>query len=128
LLIHTDASLCDNIVGIGYTIRVDQRTHENATFVEGNYTSMEAEFEALKQAAKTVTEFFDATEHIFFYTDCKALKQKLEDPEGKWAERVETLRSLLNWEWSVKWIPRERNDKADRLAHAGREQGAEHLT
>lgn len=123
LLIHTDASLSGNIVGIGYTIRVDGQTHENATFVEGDYTSMEAEFMALKQAAKVVSEFFEPKEHIFFYTDCKGLAEKLEDPKGKWADRVETIQSLLGPEWSMKWIPRERNNKADELAYTGRQRG-----
>jgi ribonuclease HI len=122
LLIHTDASLSDNIVGIGYTIRVNQETHENATYVEGDYTSMEAEFLALKEAAKVVAEFFDAKEHVFFYTDCKGLAKKLEDPDGKWAERVQKLKSILHRDWSVKWIPRERNNKADSLAHVGRDR------
>lgn len=127
MLIHTDASLSDNIVGIGYTIRVNQQTHENSTFVEGDYTSMEAEFMALKQAAEVVSEFFNEKEHIFFYTDCKGLAEKLENPDGKWAERVEKIRSILHQNWSVKWIPRERNNKADRLAHTGRRRGSSQL-
>lgn len=122
MLIHTDASLSDNIVGIGYTIRVNQETHENATYVEGDYTSMEAEFMALKEAAKVASEYFDAKEHIFFYTDCKGLAEKLENPDGKWGKRVKKLKSILKRNWSVKWIPRERNGKADRLAHTGRDR------
>lgn len=125
MLIHTDASLSDGIVGIGYTIRVNQRTHENATFLEGeDYTSMDGEFLALKEAAEVVSEFFDVNQHVFFYTDCQALARKLEDPDCvKWAERKETLSKLLKGNWSVKWIPRERNNKADELAHTGRRRG-----
>lgn len=122
LLIHTDASLSDGVVGIGYTIRVNQQTHENSTFVEGSYTSMEAEFLALKQAAKVVAEYFEAKEHIFFYTDCKSLSEKLKDPDGKWNKRVEALKSILQREWTVRWIPRERNNRADSLAHVGRDR------
>lgn len=126
LLIHTDASLSDGIVGIGYTIRADQQTHENSTFLEGeDYTSMDGEFLALKQAAEVVSEFFDTSQHIFFYTDCQALKRKLEDPDcQKWHERRRSLSELLKGNWSIKWIPRERNNKADELAHVGRRRGS----
>lgn len=123
LLIHTDASLSGNVVGIGYTIRANQTTHENATYVEGDYTSMEAEFMALKTAAQVAVEYFDSDEHIFFYTDCKALAEKIEDPCEDWADRAEELRSILAPEWTLKWIPRERNNKADSLAHTGRRRG-----
>jgi len=125
LLIHTDASLSDGIVGIGYTIRANERTHENATFIEGeDYTSMDGEFLALKQAAEVVAEFFETGQHIFFYTDCQALSEKLQNPQSsKWAERKKRLSELLKGNWSVNWIPRERNNKADELAHVGRRRG-----
>jgi ribonuclease HI len=129
LLIHTDASLSDEIVGIGYTIRVEDKTLENATFLEGNYSSMRGEFLAMKQAAETVAAFFEVTEHVFFYTDCQSLVDKLEDPDSEvWKNRRDSLEELLHGKWSVKWIPRERNNKADRLAHTGRDRGARRLT
>lgn len=49
LIIHTDASCGDGVVGVGYTIRMDGEVYEGKTHYEGNYTSMEAEYSLSKR-------------------------------------------------------------------------------
>lgn len=129
VIIHTDASCGDGVVGVGYTIRIDGNVHKGSTHFEGHYTSMEAEFLALKEAAHVAARFFPTKEHVFFYTDCQGLVEKMEDVNDteKWNDRrnrvVEILANggLYGSNWSVKWVPRERNRDADALAHTARD-------
>lgn len=128
LIIHTDASCGDRVVGVGYTIRIDGEVYEGATHYEGSYTSMEAEYLALKEAAQVAARFFGKREHLFFYTDCRGLVEKMEEPNGceKWNEKRDKLLSILGRvsAWSIKWVPRERNTDADALAHTARDSAA----
>lgn len=128
LIIHTDASCGDGVVGVGYTIRMDGEVYEGSTHYEGHYTSMEAEYLALKEAARVAARFFDSRQHLFFYTDCQGLVEKMEEPNGceKWNEKRDKLLSILARvsEWSIKWIPRDRNRDADALAHTARDSAA----
>lgn len=124
MIIHTDASCGDGAIGVGYTIRVGDELYEGSTIYEGSYTSMEAEYLALKEAAQSVVRFFDCDEHLFIYTDCAGLVDKMEEPNDsdKWNQNRNELLSILSElpEWSMKWIPRERNRDADSLASQAR--------
>jgi len=127
VIIHTDASCKENIVGLGYIIKnnSNNNTHENATFKTGDYSSMDAEYLAVREAAKVVENHFEAEMPVYFYTDCQALTKKLDNPDSdKWKKRVQELSLIMTQEFRVKWIPRERNRKADSLAGTGRRRGA----
>lgn len=125
MIIHTDASCKNNIVGIGYVIRDSGETHENATFETGNYTSMDGEYMAIREAAKVVQRHFDVEMVVYFYTDCQAVVDKLKDPQSvKWEKRAQELSLITTYDFEVKWTPRERNRKADSLAGNGRRRGA----
>lgn len=124
LIIHTDASCKEHIVGIGYIIRHENQNYENAAFEKGDYTSMDGEFIALREAATVAARHFDAQDPVLFYTDCQALVDKLNAPESdKWAKRAEELDLIMRQEFSVRWVPRERNREADSLAGTGRRRG-----
>lgn len=125
MIIHTDASCKGNVVGLGYVIRNNNQTHENATFEKGDYTSMDGEYMAIREAAKVVQQHFEAEMPVYFYTDCQAVANKLSDPQSaKWEKRAHELSLIVEYEFQVKWIPRERNRKADSLAGTGRRRGA----
>ena len=125
MIIHTDASCGDLEVGVGYTIQVDGEVYKGSTSFKGKFTSMEAEFLALKEAACVAAYHFDTKQHVFFYTDCQGLVEKMEEPNGdeKWNEKRSLLLSILKTigNWSIKWVPRERNRDADALANFARE-------
>lgn len=128
VIIHTDGSHSHGAVGIGYVIRDGQETYEGQASFEGNYTTMEAEFLALREAARDASDRVDPDEHLYFYTDCSGLVDKMEGPNEceEWDEKRQAfLRALAEaapaTRWSVSWVPRERNRDADALAHAARD-------
>lgn len=130
MIIHTDASCGDSAVGVGYVIRVDGRVYEGSSRFEGSYTTMEAEYLALREAAGAVAGMFNSDQQVFFYTDCSGLVTKMEEPNeaDPWIDRREELHVVLAeagfvpTSWTVQWVPRERNREADALAHAARDR------
>lgn len=123
--IHTDASCKENIVGIGYIIRDNNETHENATFEIGDYTSIDAEYMALRKALIVVQNQLNPQMPVYCYTDCQAVVNKLKNPQSdKWRKRAEELSLIAQFDFMVRWTPRENNRKADSLAGIGRRRGA----
>lgn len=86
---------------------------------------MDGEFMAIREAAKVVANFFEVKEPVYFYTDCQAVADKLEEPDSdKWRKRAEELSLIIQRGFRVQWVPRERNREADTLAGTGRRRGA----
>lgn len=109
-------------------IQHDGRTYEGKAYYEGSYTSMEAEYLALKEAARVAADFFNPNEHLFFYTDCQPLVDKLIGPTDceEWHERRQDFLGVLSEyanTWSLKWVPRKRNGEADALATTAMDKG-----
>lgn len=132
--VYTDASKGEGVFGIGYVI--DLRTGariEGKRYVDGEYTSMEAEWHAMMQgmeiASQNVTAYDSDIEVII---DCQPLVDKIRDPDDmyddKWFEyRSRALEALFEFEeWELYWRERsttEQNSRANRLAREALWQG-----
>lgn len=116
--LHTDARRTDDGIGLGFVFDIDGEVTKDCRYVEGDFTSMEAEFYALVEGVWRCTQFDVSTIHCF--VDCKPLVQQLERPtQEKWSEFRDSIRWLLNkFEyWGIKWVPREKNREADYLSN-----------
>lgn len=125
MIIFSDASCGDDVIGVGYVIRADDRQYIGSTYYEGEYTSMEAEYIALREAIETA-RWLHSDEYLNLYTDCDPLVHKLEAANGSDAwnrRRREFLAQMDGREWGLSWVPRERNREANRLAREGLAKG-----
>lgn len=129
--LHTDASHDEEVIGIAYVIEDDIENIylEGNRYVVGEYTSMEAEYRALMLGIHAASWQEDG--HLSVCTDCQPLVDKmnyLNHPSEKWNEMRSDCHELLNTfeGWTINYIPRSRNEAADRLAREalwlGREQ------
>lgn len=87
---------------------------------------MDAEYIALREAAEVVANFYDGRDMVFFHTDCQPLVRKLKKAESeKWSDRSDELGKILKGspEWTIRWVPRSRNESADSLAHTAMDEG-----
>lgn len=126
MLIFTDASCGEDVVGLGYVVKYDGEQYEGATYLEGDYTSMEAEYLALKEAIKATEWMRENDRNLDLYTDCDPLVGKMEQKNGckEWNERYEEFHELASdYNWTLRWIPRKRNGDADELASLGLRKG-----
>jgi ribonuclease HI len=128
--VYTDASRDDEIAGMGWQIVFDDGDiMEGQRYVEGSYTSMEAEYFAMLDGLRMARRYGDEVE---VYVDCDPLVRKMETPDGTsedWYQRRRgCLRLLRKFEsWSLEWKPRESNAAADRLAYEALENGRENM-
>lgn len=125
--VETDASRGDEVVGIGYVIR-STATYTGSAYYVGEYTSMEAEHLALVHGlSNALSESSGAVE---VYVDCQPLVGKIlgEEPlSANWSKRRDATHQLLDGfdYWSLKWIPRDENADANRLAQEAFWRGEE---
>lgn len=126
LLVFTDASCGEDVIGLGYIIRVNGQEYKGSTYIEGDYTSMEAEYLALKEAVQAAEWIRDTDSHLNLYTDCDPLARKMTQKNGcaEWNKRYDEFHELASdWAWHINWIPRTRNREADELASLGLRKG-----
>lgn len=116
--LYTDARRTDDGIGLGFVFDTNDGVTKDCKYVEGEFTSMEAEFYALVEGVWRCTRFDVDT--IYCFVDCKPLVQQMERPtQDKWATFRDSIHWLLNkFEyWGIRWIPREQNTEADYLSN-----------
>lgn len=132
--VFTDASKGEGVFGLGYVIDLKTGARiEGKRYVEGEYTSMEAEWHAMMQgieiAKQNVTSYDTDIEVI---VDCQPLVDKIREPDDmyddKWFNyRSRALEVLFDFEeWDLYWRERsttEQNKRANRLAREALWQG-----
>lgn len=119
--LHSDASHDDDVIGIAYIIddEIEDVHVEGKQYVYGDYTSMEAEYEAMMFGIHAASWYGGDT--LVVQTDCQPLVDKMYYPDAtsdKWFQMRKECHKLLNTfdVWEMNHVPRERNDAADRLA------------
>lgn len=119
--LHTDASHDEDVIGIAYIIEDDiEDIHvEGKQYIEGDYTSMEAEYHALMFGIHAASWYGGDT--LVVCTDCQPLVDKMYYPDAnsqKWYDMRSECHALLNTFdcWEMNHIPRSHNERADRLA------------
>lgn len=126
-IIYVDAARDDNIAGLGYTID-GEVSIEGKKYLEGNYTSMEAEFHALIEALRVASVESEIREMCEVYTDVKPLVTKMRYPDSEredWQEYRESFLWLAQKfdEYQLNWCSREYNERAHDLARTALESG-----
>lgn len=127
IVAYADASLKDNLLGIGYVIERynpiedEQRTLLEASHtllntdeIEGRVTSMEAEYRACITAARRATDYGD--ECLMLNTDSVAVVNKVDNDETI-SENGYYRHALLSFverfdNWELMWTSRDNNDLA----------------
>jgi len=130
LLIFTDASRGEEVIGIGYIIRINGEKYTNSTYIEGNYTSMEAEYIALKTAVEDSKFIRETDRRVDLYSDCDPLVRKMNKKNGseKWNKRHDEFQEVASdYNWNLHWVPRTNNRDADELASLGLRRGRDAL-
>ncbi len=128
VVIHTDASRDEHVSGIGYTIHNNDNTLTGKKFMQGHYTSMEAEFHALVEAVRVASQQFSVNEGCEIYTDCKPLVRKVcGGPEARddWEKYRQSAHWLLDKfaDWDIYHVCRESNTEAHDLARQALKEG-----
>lgn len=126
LIVHSDG--CHrpdtNGVGIGWVIKewqsggTPEQVSEGNDFIEGSYTSVEAEYMALIRAAREAVEY--ATDLVIFYCDCEPVINKIYNnrelaDDGKYLRSWNISKDRFD-DYELLWIPREHNGVADSQA------------
>lgn len=124
--VYTDAARDGCIVATGWKIVLDDGTEETGKrYLDGQYTSMEAEYMALLDGLRYARRYDNGRIEVF--VDCQPLltKMRVPDENEDWYDRRRGCHRLLNKfdEWSMEWIPRRHNGDADRMATLALEQG-----
>jgi len=123
--VYTDAARDDDISGLAWVITHNGETVEGNRFLTGNYTSMEAEYFALLDGLRFARRESRGTVDVRL--DCQPLVKKMRVPDSNvlWYDRRQGCHRLLNKfdDWSMEWVPRENNERANRLAYEALETG-----
>lgn len=133
MLLYTDASTNDSVVGIGYYLEPtfeQMKSIEGSTYLIGNYTSMEGEYHALIHGAAQANKL--GVDTLYIHSDCEPLLDKMYFPDAEnndWFERRAVFHKLMqNFDvWKTVHIPRTMNQKADSMATIGRYRGEDTL-
>jgi ribonuclease HI len=129
-VVYVDASRDDYVAGLGYTITSD-KTISGSKYLEGHYTSMEAEFHALVEAVRIASQQCENREYCEVYTDCEPLVRKIcggKETRADWEQYRQSAHWLLNKfdSWNVNHTSRERNEDAHNLAREALFEGRSH--
>lgn len=119
MAIYTDACKKDTHIGLGWVVEQNgEKVVSGREYVNGKYTSMEAEAMALIRAMRSALRY--KSEYITFYTDCLPLVDHLDEnsaiSDGSFVETVKRYKKHLP-PHMLMWTPREDNEDADREAH-----------
>lgn len=134
-VIYVDAARDDEIAGLGYTID-GEISVDGCKYLEGHYTSMEAEFHALVEAVRVASVKSSSREMCEAYTDVKPLVTKMSYPDDDREDWRQYRQSFL-WlvekfdDYQLQWCEREYNREAHDLARealdAGRRSNNPHI-
>jgi len=123
VIIHSDGSYQQehDLSGIGFTLESNtgDTIHEQWEYTPDATTSMETEAAAALLAVRTAKAY--SPSFIILYSDCQPLINRIDracsdrELDGLYAEIYRELESIEIT--SVNHIPRERNRRADELAH-----------
>lgn len=134
-VIYVDASRDDQIAGLGYTID-GEVSIDGQKYLEGYYTSMEAEFHALAEAVRVASIKSTNRRKCEAYTDCKPVVSKMryaDDEREDWQDYRKSFLWLVGKfdEYELNWCDREYNERAHELARealtAGRRSKNAHI-
>lgn len=125
--VYVDASRDNEIAGLGYAIR-GSVNHSDYKFLEGEYTSMEAEFHALLEGVRVASARSSDRVMCEAYTDAKPLVSKMktvDDDREDWRNYRKSFLWLINKfdSWELKWCSRQNNEIAHELAVDALETG-----
>lgn len=119
MLLFTDASRHDDVVGIGYVIR-DARDDDfpkmGRMSVQRSYTSTDSEAMAVLYGMYITIEYYEP-DHLTVYSDCQVVVDKLQTT-GEW-EFFTALYDVLAEQCGsceIRKVNRSNNTTADRLA------------
>ena len=126
-IIHVDASRDDHTAGLGYTISGDVEI-DGQKYMDGHYTSMEAEFHALVEAVRIASQQSEHREYCKVYTDCEPLKRKIcggREERSDWEQYRQSALWLLDKfdSWEITHTPRGNNEDAHDLARKALRHG-----
>lgn len=118
--VYTDAARDDEYSAMAWEIHVEGETYTGSRWLDGHYTSMEAEYFALLDGLRMAKRYGNGDVEI--YCDCRPLVEKMRVPDGyneTWYQRRVGCHRLLNKfdDWELNWTPRSTNTEADRLAY-----------
>lgn len=128
-VVYVDAARDDTVAGLGYTIQGEVEL-EGRKFLEGHYTSMEAEFHALVEALRVASVESECRRECEAYTDVKPLVTKMryaDEDSTEWRERRESFHWLAGKfdSYELEWCGRENNERAHELAREALDEGRE---
>lgn len=128
IIVKTDASVQDSHnAGIGWEIEIAGINNgylQNGIItghdvLDGEYTSMEAEFLALFRGLKEALRLGER-DTIKLFTDCQPVVEKVKNHvpilDGSYVSTFHWLLERVDY-WDVQWCSRDRNRTADREAH-----------
>lgn len=129
--LYSDASHDeDGVIGIAYIVRdeVDDVDVVGTQYIYGDYTSMEAEYNAMMSGIHAASWY--GSDSLIVQTDCKPLVTKMDYPDNtseKWYEYREECHRILNTFdfWQMYHVPRSQNEEADSLAREALRFGRE---
>lgn len=126
MLIFSDASCGDEVIGFGYVIQINGERYSSSGYLEGDYTSMESEYLAMMKALRAASFLKTEDDFLMLYTDCDPLIDKMSQWNGskKWNDRRKKfLSETEEFECNIRWLPRNHNTEAHELAHSGLRKG-----
>lgn len=132
--LFTDASLDRaGVVGIAYVLDDEIRgLHvEGQKHIFGNYTSMEAEYEAMMNGIHAAS--WQCGDTLLVNVDCQPLVEKMMssrmEEDYKWCNMRDNCHRILNTfdHWEINSVPRSQNEQADELASQSLRVGREAL-
>lgn len=127
LQVYVDASRGEFVSGIGYVVEGDVNT-SGKRVLDGQYTSMEAEFHALVEGLRIASQSVESGECCEAYSDARPLVDKMRGDErcsDEWAEYRASYEWLAGKFDTIELYdyPRECNEDAHELARQALAEG-----
>lgn len=95
--------------------------HSHSSYIGNSYDNNQAEYAAFIYAVNKIIEM-DITDEVVFYTDSNVVEKQINGTYQAKSSTIlnyyeESIKLIKNLNlWKVKWIPRELNREADKLA------------
>lgn len=127
LQVYTDASRGEFVSGLGYIVEGDVNVSGNRV-LDGQYTSMEAEFYALVEGLRIASVRSEQREYCEAYSDAKPLTKKMRGSQ-RCSDEWQDYRTSYEWlagkfdTFELNYCPRECNEDAHELAREALVQG-----
>ncbi len=130
-IVYVDAARDDYVTGIGYAIEGNVNV-TGRRYMHHNYTSMEAELQALLEGVRIASIESESRGRCVAYTDAKPLVTKMQyaNPDDEqWSAYRESFLWLIQKfdNHSLHWCQRESNTDAHKLAQRALDEGRRQL-